>query len=158
MLDLTVLEQAENDKPVEAHSRGLTDPYQAHGHVQKLVDQVKENTLWSTNCKLLIEFVQFKRKIEIVTFRKYNKLEAINYRALFVSGTIYFIKVKAGKHYLHVAVFEPLPCYSKKLQLHGVQTGKRENDELDYFGSSILCTLISAWGTLKRLVVKDKSK
>ena len=38
-----------------------------------------------------------------------------------------------NNEYIHVRVYQNLPCYGSKIELHGIQVGKTVNDDVGYF-------------------------
>ncbi|NWX60764.1 CYTB protein, partial [Promerops cafer] len=59
---------------------------------------------------------------------------AIEYRTQVVAGTMYFIKVQdCDAAYVHLKVFQSLPCENQGPSLVSFQTGKTRDDPLTYF-------------------------
>ncbi|NXR82067.1 CYTA protein, partial [Pycnonotus jocosus] len=56
------------------------------------------------------------------------------YRSQVVAGTMYFIKVRVSDvEYVHIKVFQSLPCENQGPSLVAFQTGKTRDDPLTYF-------------------------
>ncbi|GAB1303350.1 Cystatin A family member 3 [Apodemus speciosus] len=76
---------------------------------------------------------RFKPQLEEKTNEKFEKFEAVEYKTQVVAGQNYFIKIDVGSGcYLHVKVFRGLSG-EDNFELHGYQTNKKKDDELDYF-------------------------
>uniref|UniRef100_A0A3B4XM95 Cystatin-B n=1 Tax=Seriola lalandi dorsalis TaxID=1841481 RepID=A0A3B4XM95_SERLL len=85
---------------------GFTDPMDATEEIQKICDQ--KNT----------------KKV-------YEEFRAVKYTSQVVNGTNYLIKVHVGGHiYLHLKVYQTLPCDGGQVVLRGVQEHKTEDDPL----------------------------
>ncbi|XP_072469921.1 cystatin-A-like [Notamacropus eugenii] len=94
---------------------GVGEIQPATPEIQKIVDKVKP---------------QFEEKSN----RKYDCLEAVEYRSQMVAGTVYFVKVHFGcDQYAHLKIFEPLPQTNKPMELLDYQTDKTKDDEVNYF-------------------------
>nr|XP_056705210.1 cystatin-A-like [Euleptes europaea] len=95
---------------------GLTPTKAATPEIQQLADEVKP-------------------QLEARENRSFPIFTAVEYRTQVVAGTNYFIKIDVGHGvYVHVRIFEPLPCNDTEVSLTSYQTGKKANDPLDYFG------------------------
>ncbi|KAK0146959.1 Cystatin-A5 [Merluccius polli] len=71
---------------------------------------------------------------QVKTARNYVNFEAIAYRSQVVAGINYFIKVNVGgSDYIHLVVFEQLPCHGGEYILQGVQQGKTLDDPIEDF-------------------------
>ncbi|XP_036436763.1 cystatin-B-like [Colossoma macropomum] len=87
----------------------------ASPEIQKICDEVKP---------------QVEQKAE----KKFAVFVAKSFTTQVVAGTNYFIKVDVGgNQYIHLRVFRSLPHAGHKLQLHGIQTGKKLNDPIGHF-------------------------
>ena len=61
----------------------------------------------------------------------FAEFEAVKYKTQVVAGTNYLIKVKVGpEQYVHIKVYQKLPCYGGELSLSEAQGGKTLNDAL----------------------------
>ncbi|XP_047424814.1 cystatin-A-like [Mugil cephalus] len=77
---------------------------------------------------------EVKGQVEERTNTKYGIFRALQYRSQVVEGTNYLIKIHAGGFtYLHVMVFEALPCDGGKKLVTGVQQGHTRQDDLKPF-------------------------
>ncbi|RNA20226.1 cystatin-B-like [Brachionus plicatilis] len=76
---------------------------------------------------------QLSHEIQIKTGKRYPFLKAVSFKTQIVAGTNYFIKVQAGQDYLHLRVFQPLPCYSSTPQLASFELSKSSDDPIEYF-------------------------
>lgn len=75
---------------------------------------------------------EIKPKLEAATNKKYGEFEAVSYKTQVVAGTNYVIKVKVGNNeFVHVKVFQPLPCNGTELQLLKHSEGHKLDDNLD---------------------------
>ncbi|XP_028656287.1 cystatin-B-like [Erpetoichthys calabaricus] len=87
----------------------------ADAEVQKICDEVKP-------------------QVESQTNRTFHIFKAVQYKSQVVAGTNYFIKVHVGGvEYIHLRIFRSLPVHGNELKVHGVQSPKGEQDEIDYF-------------------------
>ncbi|XP_022600107.1 leukocyte cysteine proteinase inhibitor 1-like [Seriola dumerili] len=69
---------------------------------------------------------QVKHKVE-----KYPEFIAVKYREQIVAGQNFIIKVHVGGvNYIHLSVFQALPCDGGQVVLRGVQEHKTEDDPL----------------------------
>ncbi|KAL2094245.1 hypothetical protein ACEWY4_008964 [Coilia grayii] len=77
---------------------------------------------------------EVKATVEEKVGKKYDVYTAKSYRHQMVQGTNYFVKVHVGgDDYIHLRLFEALPCDGQKRELHSIQTNKTESDEIAYF-------------------------
>ncbi|XP_077202441.1 cystatin-A [Paroedura picta] len=95
---------------------GLTAAKPATPEIQQIADKVKP-------------------QLEARENKSYPVFTAVEYRTQVVAGVNYFIKIGVGHgEYVHMRVFESLPCNNGTISLTGYQTGKTANDPLNYFG------------------------
>ncbi|XP_060092828.1 cystatin-A-like [Heteronotia binoei] len=95
---------------------GLTACKPATPEIQQLADKVKP-------------------QLEARENQRYPVFNAVEYRSQVVAGMNYFIKIDVGQgKYVHLRVFEALPCNNGDISLAGYQTGKTASDPLNYFG------------------------
>ncbi|XP_047424811.1 cystatin-A-like [Mugil cephalus] len=74
---------------------------------------------------------EVKGQVEERTNTKYGIFRALHYRSQVVAGMNYVIKIHAGGFtYLHVMVFEALPCYGGEKSVTGVQQGHTSKYDL----------------------------
>ncbi|XP_076130326.1 cystatin-B-like [Alosa pseudoharengus] len=77
---------------------------------------------------------KMKHHVEEKANQKYGIFIAIKYKTQVVAGTNYFIKVHVGgDDYIHIRVFQSLPCHGLKLELDGLQKNKTLQDPITYF-------------------------
>ncbi|KAM8731734.1 cystatin-B-like isoform 1-T1 [Acanthopagrus schlegelii] len=75
---------------------------------------------------------QVRSLVQGKTSKIYQEYRAITYRTQFVGGTNYLFKVcVGGPKYIHVQVFQALPCDGGYLELTGVQEDKTQDDPLE---------------------------
>ena len=61
----------------------------------------------------------------------FTDFDAVKYKTQVVAGTNYFIKVKVGADkYVHITVWQKLPCNGGNLDLTDAVAGKTLNDPL----------------------------
>ncbi|XP_015282882.1 PREDICTED: cystatin-A-like [Gekko japonicus] len=95
---------------------GLTAAKPATPEIQQLAEKVKP-------------------QLEARENKSYPVFTATEYRSQVVAGTNYFIKMDVGHgEYVHIRVFQALPCNNGDISLTGYQTGKTASDPLSYFG------------------------
>ncbi|XP_036935169.1 leukocyte cysteine proteinase inhibitor 1-like [Acanthopagrus latus] len=75
---------------------------------------------------------QVRSLVQGKTNKIYQEYRAIKYRTQVVAGTNYLFKVfVGGPNYIHVQVFQALPCDGGHLELKGVQEDKTQDDPLE---------------------------
>ncbi|XP_015754764.1 PREDICTED: cystatin-A-like [Acropora digitifera] len=92
-----------------------TEERKAAKEVQKICDQVKDQA-------------------EAKAGTTFDKFQAISYRSQVVAGTNYIIKVNVGdtpSNYVHLYVYEKLPCDGSALTVTNIKTGMKESDPLE---------------------------
>ena len=63
--------------------------------------------------------------------KTFSVFEAVSFTSQVVNGTNYHVKVKVGDNdYVHVQVYEALPCYGGKVELKEAEGGKTLADAL----------------------------
>ncbi|XP_073695812.1 cystatin-B-like [Garra rufa] len=94
---------------------GPSEVKQATPEVQKICDEVKHHA-------------------EEKAGKKFDVFVAKSFTTQVVAGTNYFIKVNVGSDQcVHLRVHKALPHTGGKLQLHGIQVSKTEQDLIEYF-------------------------
>ncbi|XP_019129228.2 stefin-C isoform X3 [Larimichthys crocea] len=74
---------------------------------------------------------EVKCQVEEKTNKKYGIYEAVKYRGQVVGGMNYLIKVHVGcDDYLHIRVFQSLPCDGGKSVVNRVEEGHHKCDPL----------------------------
>ncbi|KAM8731737.1 cystatin-A1-like isoform 1-T1 [Acanthopagrus schlegelii] len=77
---------------------------------------------------------QVRSLVQGKTSKIYQEYRAITYRTQVVAGINYIFKVcVGGPKYIHVKVFQALPCYGGHLKLSGVQEDKTQDDAHEPF-------------------------
>uniref|UniRef100_A0A8C4RWJ6 Cystatin-B n=1 Tax=Erpetoichthys calabaricus TaxID=27687 RepID=A0A8C4RWJ6_ERPCA len=99
---------------------------------------LQQNTIAESVSKLAFSFnitrPKVKPQVESQTNRTFHIFKAVQYKSQVVAGTNYFIKVHVGGvEYIHLRIFRSLPVHGNELKVHGVQSPKGEQDEIDYF-------------------------
>ncbi|XP_042254837.1 cystatin-A1-like isoform X3 [Thunnus maccoyii] len=93
---------------------GFSETKDATKEIQKLCDQVL--------------------KVEKKTGKNFKEYVAVKYREQIVAGTNFLIKVHVGGvQYIHLSVFEALPCNGGAVELNGVQENHTKDDHLEPF-------------------------
>ncbi|XP_073344170.1 cystatin-B-like [Pagrus major] len=74
--------------------------------------------------------------VERMTNKKYQEFEAVLSRDQIVAGQNFLIKVRVGgDNYIHLLVYQTLPCNGGWLQLQSVQEDKTKDDPLEPFNN-----------------------
>ena len=72
-----------------------------------------------------------KKEAEGKLGKNYSVFEAVSYSSQVVNGTNYVVKVKVGDNeYVHLTIYEALPCNGGKVQLNEAVGGKSLADPL----------------------------
>ena len=75
--------------------------------------------------------LELKAQTEQKLGAAYTEFEAVKYKTQVVAGTNYLIKVKVGpEQYVHIKVWEKLPCYGGAKELTQAEGGKTLGDAL----------------------------
>ncbi|RXN34684.1 cystatin-B-like protein [Labeo rohita] len=100
---------------MEGFCGGTSEAEDANEEVQKICDEMKSHA-------------------EDKAGRKFDFFIAKSYKTQAVAGTNYFVKVHVGgDEYIHLSVYEKLPCYGATLELTDIQTSKAHHDPIEYF-------------------------
>ena len=72
-----------------------------------------------------------KQQTEQKLGKTFTEFKALKYKTQVVAGTNYLIKVKVGpEQYVHIKVWEKLPCYGGAKELSEAHGGKTLEDAL----------------------------
>ena len=75
--------------------------------------------------------LELKAQTEQKLGATFSEFEAVKYKTQVVAGTNYLIKVKVGpEQYVHIKVWEKLPCYGGAKELSEAHGGKTLEDAL----------------------------
>ncbi|XP_073344873.1 cystatin-A1-like isoform X2 [Pagrus major] len=79
---------------------------------------------------------QVKSLVQRKTNKIYQEFRAIKYRDRCGAGVTYLFQVcVGGPNYIHLLVFQALPCYGGHLELSSVQEDKTPDDGLEPFNN-----------------------
>ncbi|XP_073344166.1 cystatin-B-like [Pagrus major] len=79
---------------------------------------------------------QVRNLVEGKTNKIYQEFKAALSRDQLVNGTNFLIKVRVGeRNYIHLQVYQALPCHGGHLELSGVQGEKTQDDPLEPFNN-----------------------
>ncbi|XP_028442194.1 cystatin-B-like [Perca flavescens] len=74
---------------------------------------------------------QVKHQVEKKTGANYVEYKAVKYKSQSVQGTNFLIKVHVGgANYIHLTVFQALPCYGGKVSLTNVKAHQTKDSPL----------------------------
>ncbi|KAF1386310.1 hypothetical protein PFLUV_G00093330 [Perca fluviatilis] len=74
---------------------------------------------------------QVKHQVEKKTGANYKEFKAVKYRSQPVAGTNFVIKVHVGgANYIHLEVFQALPCNGGKVSLTNVKSHQTKDSPL----------------------------
>jgi cystatin-A/B len=83
------------------------------------------------NPEMFSKFVSLKANIQAKAGLTFTVFEPVAYTSQVVAGTNYKAKIKVdGGKYIHVKLFEPLPCYDQPIDISEVLQNKTEADAL----------------------------
>ncbi|XP_065065315.1 cystatin-A-like [Rhopilema esculentum] len=75
-----------------------------------------------------------KPQVEEKLGKDFQVYKAVTYREQVVAGSNYLVKVNVGNgDYIHLLIFEDLPCSGSKIVLTGIEVGKTPDDDLSPF-------------------------
>ncbi|XP_030254227.1 cystatin-B-like isoform X1 [Sparus aurata] len=75
---------------------------------------------------------QVRSLVQEKTSKTYQEYRAVLFRDQLVAGKNFLFKVRVGdRNYIHVQVYQALPCNGGWLQLSGVQEDKTQEDPLE---------------------------
>ncbi|XP_029002688.1 cystatin-A-like [Betta splendens] len=91
---------------------GYSDPKPATDEIKKICHEVQNQVEGKTN-------------------QKYHDFKPVTYRCQVVAGKNFLVKIHAGAdHYIHVKLFQGLPCNGGKIAVNGVQEHHKKDDPL----------------------------
>ncbi|KAH7639367.1 cystatin-B [Dermatophagoides farinae] len=78
---------------------------------------------------------KFQPKVEEKLGRKLSRFEPVKIRTQLVAGINYYVKCHIGDdQYVHLRIYEPLPCMAKEPELTAIHPDiKKLDDPLEYF-------------------------
>ncbi|XP_063806628.1 cystatin-B-like [Pseudophryne corroboree] len=80
---------------------------------------------------------QMRAPVELKVGKAFSIFQAIQYKTQCVAGTNYFVKVQVGHdEYIHMRIYQPLPCMNADLSLTAFQVGKSREEEINHFEPS----------------------
>ncbi|XP_043556909.1 cystatin-A1-like [Chiloscyllium plagiosum] len=75
-----------------------------------------------------------KSEIEEKANRTYDVFVVKSFKTQIVAGINYFMKIHVGgDDYIHVKIYEDLPCRNSKKEVSDIKTNKLHTDDLVYF-------------------------
>ncbi|XP_029002843.1 cystatin-A-like [Betta splendens] len=97
---------------MESFPGGYTDPRPATEEIQKYCNEVKQ-------------------QVQAKTHKVFAEFKAVMYRSQVVEGIKYIIEVQVNEcDYIHVQIFQALPCYGGEIFMYGVQEHHKKDDPL----------------------------